>query len=144
MPDELPYERMLQEYLRNELRVLNAHLPRSQEPLSNLLGEEHPHVVCNDGSIHVFKKKELAYLASLIGSDEQEALLLPMLVELSSDQGAVATVLGKEVEEKVISAVLGMPVMRRQSKITIHRPQLALLRDKLRTTTQYVFVPARY
>ena len=77
MPGELPYERMLQEYLRNELRVLNAHLPRSQEPLSDLLCEEYPHVVCNDGSIHVFKRKELGYLASLIGSDEQEALLLP-------------------------------------------------------------------
>jgi len=144
MPDKLTYERILQEYLRDELRVLNAHLPRKQKPLSDLLREEYPHVVCNDGSTHLFRRKELEYLASLIDSDEQQALLLPMLIELSSDQGEAAVILGEEVEENIISKILGMPVTRKQARITIYRPQLALLRKKLKTTTQYIFSPARY
>jgi len=144
MPDKLTYQRILQEYLRDELRVLNAHLPRKQKPLSDLLREEYPHVVCNDGSTYLFKRKELEYLASLIDSDEQQALLLPMLIELSSDQGEAAVILGEEVEENIISKILGMPVTRKQARITIYRPQLALLRKKLKTTTQYIFSPARY
>ena len=129
--------------MRDELRVLNAHLPRKQKPLTDLLREEYPHVVCNDGSTHLFKRKELEYLASLIDSDEQEALLLPMLIELSSDQGEAVTILGGEVEERIVSEILGMPITGKQARITIYRPQLALLRNKLRTTTQYVFSPPR-
>ena len=146
MSDKLTSERMLQEYLRDELRVINAHLPLKQKPLSDLLHEEYPHVVCNDGSTHLFKRRELEYLASLIDSDEQQTLLLPMLVEPSSEQGEATIILreGEGVEEKLISKILDMPVTRKQTRITIYRPQLALLRTKLKTTTQYVFSPARY
>ncbi|MFC2039526.1 DUF61 family protein [Chloroflexota bacterium] len=144
MADKLASERTLEEYLRGELRVLNAHLPRKQKPLSELLGEEHPHVICNDGSIHHFRRKELEYLAGLLDSDEQQALLLPMLIELSSDQSETATILGKEVEKKISSEILGMPATLKQTRIAVYRPQLALLRMKLRTTTQYVFSPGRH
>ena len=140
----MTYDRILQEYLRDELRVLNAHLPREQKPLSDLLREEYPHVVCNDGSTHLFRRKELEYLATLMDSDEQQALLLPMLIEISSEQGEAAIILGEGVGEKLISKILGMPLTRKQTRITIYRPQLALLRKKLKTTTQYIFSPARY
>jgi uncharacterized protein (UPF0216 family) len=146
MSDKLTSERMLQEYLGDELRVINAHLPLKQKPLSDLLHEEYPHVVCNDGSTHLFKRRELEYIASLIDIDEQQVLLLPMLVEPSAEQGEATIILieGEEVEEKVISKILGMPVTRKQTGITIYRPQLAVLRTKLKTTTQYVFSRARY
>lgn len=141
IPNELPYQRMLQECLRGELRVLNAHLPCEQKPLSDLLGEEYPSVVCNDGSIHLFKRKELEYLASLIDTDEQEALLLPMLIEVSSGQGEMAIICQGEVEERVIPKILDMPVTPRQKRIMLYKPQLALLRKPLKTTTQYLFSP---
>lgn len=137
----LPYDKMLQEYLRDELRVLNAHLPRHQKSLADLLREEYPYVACNNGSTHLFKRKELEYLASLIGADEQEALLLPMLIELGQNQGEAAVVCSGEVVEEVISKVLDMPIKCKQKRITIYKPQLALLRRRLRTTTQYVFSP---
>jgi len=85
LPDEVkqsPYERMLQECVRGELRIVNAGLPKSQERLSNLLNQKHPHVVCHDGSTHLFKKSELEYLASMTDTDEQKALALPMLIVL--------------------------------------------------------------
>jgi len=74
MVNELPYQRILQECLKGELRVLNAHLPGKQKPLSVLLTEEYPGVVCSDGSAHLFKRKELEYLAGIINEDVAKAL----------------------------------------------------------------------
>lgn len=141
LPDELPYQRMLQECLRGELRVLNAYLPCEQKPLSNLLGEEYPNVVGNDGSTHLFKRKELEYLASMLDTGKQEALLLPMLIEVNPSQGEVAIICRGEVEEKVISKILDMPVTTKQERIMIYKPQLSLIRKLLKTTTQYLFSP---
>ena len=141
MVSELPYERLLQECLKGEFRVVNAHLPSKQKPLSDLLGEEYPHVMCRDGSMHLFKRRELKYLASLIDDEEQKVLLLPMLLEVGAGQGEIAVICLREVEEKVIAKILDMPVTPRQGKIVLYRPQLALVRKLLRTTTQYLFSP---
>ena len=139
MANELSYQRMLQECLRGELRVLNVHLPCEEKPLSDLLGEESPSLVCNDGSTHLFKRKELQYLASVIDTDEQEALLLPILIEVNPGRGEMAVICRGDVEAKVISKILDMPVTPKQKRIMIYKPQLALLRKMLKTTTQYVF-----
>jgi uncharacterized protein (UPF0216 family) len=136
-----PYEKMLQECLRGELRVVNAGLPRSQKRLSNLLSEKYPHVVCSDGSTHFFKKSELEYLASMTGTDEQAVLPLPMLIELGANQAEAAIICEGKVEEKVISKALNMSVTCEQRRIRIYKPQLALLRRKFKTTTVYVFSP---
>lgn len=135
------YEKMLQECLRGELRIVNAGLPQSQKRLSNLLTEEYPHVVCNDGSTHFFKKSELEYLASILDTNEQKVLSLPMLIEVGANQGAAAIICEGKVEEKVISKALNMPVTCQERRIRIYKPQLALLRRKFKTTTVYVFSP---
>ncbi|MCD6452925.1 MAG: DUF61 family protein [Dehalococcoidales bacterium] len=141
MTNELPYERMLQECLKSELKVVNAHLPRQQKSLAELLTEEYPHLLCKDGSTHLFSRKELAYLASLLTADEQKRLLLPLLIEVGTGQGEMAIVCPNEVVTKVISGVLDMPVTVRQGRIVIYKPQLAVTRKRLRTTTQYLFSP---
>ena len=138
-PGHSQYERILQESLRNELRVVNTGLPRSPKRLSDLLQETHPHVVCNDGSTHVFKRRELEYLAGMIDTAEQEALSLPMLIEVGSAEPEASVICEGQVEERIISQVLGMQVTCEHRRIRIYRPQLALLRRKLRTTTVYVF-----
>jgi len=139
MFNNLPYEKLLQECLKGELRLVNAGLPRSQQRLSDLLHEEYPHTACTDGSTHLFKKKELEYLASKTTPDEQKALLLPILIELGQNQAEAAIICQTDVAPKVISKVLDMPVTPQQGRITIYKPQLALLRKTLKTTTQYVF-----
>ena len=142
-----PYEKMLQECLRGELRVVNAGLPQSQKRQSKenklfyLLNEKYPHVACNDGSTHFFKKSELEYLASMLEIDEQRTLALPMLIELGANQAEAAIVCEGKVEEKVISQALDMPVTCQERRIRIYKPQLALLRKKFKTTTVYVFSP---
>lgn len=138
---ESPHESMLQECLRGELRVVNTGLPSSQKRLTDLLNEGHPHVVCNDGSTHFFKRTELNYLAGMLDPDEQKRLPLPMLIEVGANQGEAAIIGDAEVVEKIVSKALNMPVCREEGRIRIHKPQLALLRKKFQTTTAYVFSP---
>lgn len=133
------YEKMLQECLRDEFRVVNAGLPRRQERLSDLLGSEYPHAACNDGSTLLFKKKELEYLASITDPTEQEALLLPILIEVGANPGEASVVCHGEVEEKVTAKALDMPLTCEHGRIRIYKPQLAVLRSRLKTTTAYVF-----
>ena len=139
--EQSPYETVLRDCLRGELKLVNAGLPKSQKRLSDLLNEKYPHVVCNDGSTHCFKKSELEYLASMIDADEQQALPLPMLIERGGSQAEAAIICGAKVEEKVVSKALNMPVTCEEGRVRIYKPQLALLRRKLRTTTVYVFSP---
>ena len=145
--NQSPYEKMLQDCLRGELRVVNTGLPQSQKRQSKenklfyLLNEKYPHVVCNDGSTHLFKKSELEYLASMLDTDEQKALPLPMLIELGANQAEAAIICEGKVEEKIISKALNMPVTCEEKRIRIYKPQLALLRRRFKTTTVYVFSP---
>jgi uncharacterized protein (UPF0216 family) len=134
-----PYEKILQECVKGELRIVNSGLPKNQKRLSNLLNEQHPRVLCHDGSSHFFRKAELEYLASIIDSDEQKALALPMLIELGPNQGEAAVACEGTVEEKIISKTLNMSVTCEERRIRIYKPQLALLRAKLKTTTVYIF-----
>jgi len=139
--NQSPYEKMLQDCLRGELRIVNTGLPQGQKRLSNLLEEKYPHVVCNDGSTHFFKRTELEYLVSMLDADEQKALPLPMLIELGANQAETAVICEGQVEEKVISKALNMPVTCEERRIRIYKPQLALLRRRFKTTTVYVFSP---
>jgi uncharacterized protein len=148
MPDSLQnesrqssYERVLQEYVRGELSIVNAGLPKNQERLSRLLEAKYPHVPCRDGSSHLFRKAELEYLASILDTDERKALALPMLIELGPNQAEAAIICEGSVEEKIVSKALAMPVTCEKRRIRIYKPQLAMLRRKLKTTTVYVFSP---
>ncbi len=133
------YEKVLQRYLSDELKVVNAHLPRQRKPLSELLDEEYPQVICSDGGVQSFKRKELAYLAELLNEEECRRLLLPMLIEVLPDQGEAIVLKSDGIEEKVISHILEMPLTRTERGIRIYRPQISALRQVLKTTTQYVF-----
>jgi len=134
MPD-----RFLEESFSAEFRVLNARLPRLRKPLAELMKEEHPCVLLNDGSAHFFKRKELDYLASILSAEEQGLLKLPILIEITpgqSDKGVMAS--GQSIEAKVLSEVVGMPVTDDKGNIRMYKSQLGEIRSKLKTTTQYL------
>ena len=133
-----PYEVLLRESLKGELKVLNAHLPRKAKTLSELLNEEHPYVLCQDGSAHLIKKGELEYLADLLDAEEKDKLLLPILIRVVSEN-EMEIICRSDVEEKVITSILKIPVTRKQGVITVYKHQISLLRRILKTTTQYVF-----
>jgi uncharacterized protein (UPF0216 family) len=139
--NQSPYEKMLQNCLRGELRIVNSGLPQSQKRLSTLLDEKYPHVLCNDGSTHLFKRSELEYLANMLDTDEQKILPLPMLIELGANQAEAAVICEGKLEAKILSKALNMPVTCQERRIRIYKPQLALLRRKFKSTTVYVFSP---
>lgn len=141
MDSDLPYERILHESLKDELRVMNAHLPCLQKSLAELLKEEYPSIPCNDGSNHLFKKKELTYLVSLISTDDQAKLFLPVIIEISSGMEKIEVICQSEIEEGLISRIVGMKVVMENHRINIYAPQLAAIRKILKTATQYVFSP---
>lgn len=142
MDDEPVYNALLREALKDELRLLNAHLPRERKSLYNISQEEHPHIACSDGSTHIFKKKELRYLAGMLSVDEQKALLLPILIKIHAGYSEISVLDSGEAEKKVLSAILDMPLTVTADGITIYKQQLGVLRKKLRTTTQYIFTAA--
>ena len=141
MLDNNRYDRILQESVKYELRLLNSHLPSQQKSLGELLNEESPSITLSDGSLHLFKKKELKYLGDIIDSTLWNNLLLPVIIEVNPGEDEYSIVCRGEVEEKVFSAILGMPVITRHHRIVIYKSQLAVIRKILKTTTQYLFSP---
>ena len=136
-----PYESMLTEYLKGEMRVINSHIPASPKSLADLLKEEFPFVVAKDGSTYLIKRKELNYLAGFLSEEDKKQLMLPFLIEVVPGEDYTAVIARNAVVHKVVEHVLGMPVRYEKGRIVIVRPQLAVLRQNLRTATQYIFSP---
>jgi uncharacterized protein (UPF0216 family) len=136
-----PYEGMLSEYLKGEMRVINANVATQQKSLADLVKEEYPNVQTRDGSMLLFKRKELDYLRSFLNEEEQKQLKLPILIEVVPGEDYTAVIARTSVELKVIEHVLGMPLKIEKGRIALVRLQLGVLRQNLRTTTQYLFSP---
>ncbi len=136
-----PYEGMLTEYLKGEMRVINANVAVKQKSLSELLTEAYPGVEAKDGSVLLFKRKELNLLAGFLNKDEQKQLMLPILIEVVPGENYTAVIVRQPVEQKVVEHILGMPMRLDRGRIKLEKPQLAVFRQNLRTTTQYLFSP---
>jgi len=140
MPSNNEPDSFMPDYLKSELRTLNAHLPRRQKSLGALRNEEHPHVDCNDGSPHYFKKAEIDYLARILDEDEQHSLLLPIIMEVKSEETGINIRSREGIEAKIFTEILGMEVSYKDETVRIFKPQLGIIRKTLKTTTQYVFL----
>ena len=134
---ETPAER----YLFDEFRAINAHVPRRRKSLAELLGEERPGVVCGDGSVHSFRRKELEFIAEMLEPGELEDLMLPIIIEVSSERSDMTILSPKGTEAKILSKILGMKFSWTMNRVVVFRAQLAELRRALKTATQYVFMP---
>jgi uncharacterized protein (UPF0216 family) len=140
MPSDKESDGFMSDYLKGELRTLNAQLPRRQKSLGALRKEEHPHVDCNDGSPHYFKKDEIEYLAEILDENEQSSLMLPIILEIKSDETGIIIRSKEGIEAKIFTKILGMEVSCRDDTVRIFKPQLGIIRKTLKTTTQYVFL----
>jgi uncharacterized protein (UPF0216 family) len=140
MPSDKESDGLMPDYLKGELRTLNAQLPRRQKSLGALRKEEHPHVDCNDGSPHYFKKDEIEYLAEILDENEQSSLMLPIILEIKSDETGIIIRSKEGIEAKIFTKILEMEVSCRDDTVRIFKPQLGIIRKTLKTTTQYVFL----
>jgi len=129
---------MSERLIRLELAKLNIHLPERRVSLKEALSSSKPCVVARDGSTHLFKREELGFLAKLLPEAEHGRLQLPILIAIDPKLGRGAARISGEAEAKVAAAILGK---KAEGELLIYRPEVALLRRKLPTTTQYLFVP---
>ena len=122
--------------LKKQIMVLNRHLPRRRKTLKELLGEDKPHVLGTDGSRHRFKKNELENIASLIPEESWEKLKLPLYIEISSEMSG-SRIKGN-VECRVVCQILEKDDC--SEEIYIYRGEVKVVRSKLPTTSQYIFL----
>lgn len=120
------------------LSRLNVHLPERRLSLREALSSAKPQVVARDGSIHTFKREELEFLAGLLPEADRDKLQLPILIALEPKLGRGTAKISGEVEVKVVSQVLEKEAAA--GELLIYRPEVAVLRRKLPTTTQYLFL----
>jgi hypothetical protein len=122
--------------LKKQIMVLNRHLPQRRKTLKELLGEERPHVLGNDGTRHRFKKKELDKIASFISPDKWGQLKLPLYIEISSEMNG-SRIKGK-LECRVVCQILEKEDC--SEEIYIYRADVKVVRRELPTTSQYIFL----
>lgn len=125
--------------LQAELRVVNKHLAIRRKTLAQLLREEIPHVNCRDGSIHVFKRRELQELRTYVSDDEAEKLYLPMVILVNADiEGTLTGFVEGELEAMVIRRLLKIeaPIEVKSGKLFLYKPQLYELMSRFSTIFQ--------
>ncbi len=121
-----------------QMRLLNKHLASSKKDLSSLLKDDEPSVTLKDGSVHYFDKKELEKIAEIIPGSMHKTLRLPIFIELSSSKyGTGAARISGRSECLLISSLLGKETSG--DEMFIYRPDLRVVRRKLRTATQHMF-----
>ncbi|MEM3421325.1 MAG: DUF61 family protein [Candidatus Hadarchaeum sp.] len=123
--------------IKFELNRLNAHLPEKRITLKSALSSDKPYVRTKDGKVHYFKKEELEHLSKLLPESEWDGLSLPIFILLEPKLGRGAARINGEIEAKVIGKILNKEVSG--DELIVYRPEIAIIRKKLATTTQYLF-----
>lgn len=122
-------------FLREELRIVNKHLPREQRTLCELLSMDIPYVLTHDGSIHVIDPRELRFLYDKTNGDC--TLRLPVIIEyIPGDQGLY--LVRDERGARALSRILEVEY---RTPLVIHRSQVLELRRILRTSTTILLSP---
>lgn len=134
-----PFYKAITELVNGELATLNSQLPVKQKTLSSLLEEQFPSVLCKDGTDHMFKTNELKHIASLLSSECQAELVLPIMIEVSPEIKKLEIICRNKCEEELLKRIINDKIVNENNRIPISPSQLTLLRKILKTTTQYVF-----
>ena len=100
-------DRLADTVLRDEMRRLNAHLPRKRLTISELLTIETPWVPSVDGGKIVMKRDELESLAKSLPEDSLVRVKLPLVLLRRTDLGLGAfALLGDRVEEYALFRIV--------------------------------------
>ncbi len=129
----------IEKALRDELRIINKHLPYTRPTLQQLLTMDLPHIVLRDGTIHLIEEKELELLSKLVSPEEAGRLRIPIIIEVNPSFGEGAAVIRDPLAAKVVAKILGLDY--RDGLLVIYMPHITELRSKLRTTTTIIFMP---
>ncbi|RLG51955.1 MAG: hypothetical protein DRN96_04005 [Thermoproteota archaeon] len=128
-----------EEAIRRLVSIANAHLPAEFKTLRQLLDERDPKVLCRDGSVHMFDRKELEKLAEMVPREMHDRLKLPIVLTINPKYGRGAYEVEGDAAKQVVAMVLDLPQPVQDEKLILYRPQVMRLRRVLPTTTQYAF-----
>jgi uncharacterized protein (UPF0216 family) len=127
-------DRLADTILTDEMRRLNAHLPRKRLTIAELLTLETPWVPSVDGGKIVMKKAELESLAKSLPEDLLSRVRLPLVLLRRTDLGLGAfALLGDRVEEYALFRIVAgsnitMEEFRDQtSRFVFYKPQVSEL-----------------
>lgn len=133
------YRDLVEKALKEELAIVNKHIPYSRPSLCELIEMNVPHYVTRDGTVSLVDPRELELIKNLMDREQMCSLHLPILIEYRPSLGEGVYVVRDRVGSAVIAKLLGLTPMG--SELTIYRPQLYEVRSKLKTTTTIIFLP---
>jgi len=100
-------EKLFGTMIKEEVRRLDEHLPKTRKSLKTLLKEETPAVETQDGRSIIMKKKELEKFAEIVPAHLQDKIQLPIVVQRRFDLGkSIYTVMGNKLEEFTLKKAL--------------------------------------
>lgn len=123
--------------IKFELGRLSQHLPKQRISLKDALTADKPQVVARDGSIHVFKREELEFLAEIVPESDRDRLKLPIFITLNPKLGRGTAQITGEVEVRTVASVIQKEYAG--GELLVYKPEIAVIRRRLPTTTQYFF-----
>ncbi|MEM0000123.1 MAG: DUF61 family protein [Desulfurococcaceae archaeon] len=133
---------VVEKMFQAELRIANKHLPVTRKSLAQLLSEIVPHVVCRDGSVHVFRRSELKKLREHVKDEEAQQIFLPIIIHVRADMDTLTGFVENELEATVIRRILGLEHLPegKPKKLFLYKPQLYELRYRFSTIFQIAIV----
>ncbi|MEM0083059.1 MAG: DUF61 family protein [Candidatus Nezhaarchaeales archaeon] len=123
-------------FLKEELRLVNKHAPKSRISLCDLLRMEVAYVATSNGGLHVFDPDELKYLAEITNRDC--SLKLPIILEYVPE-GEGFYVVEDPVGASVIARLLKLSDYSKP--LILYKSQVLELRKILKTTTVILLNP---
>lgn len=120
------------------VRTMNISLPKRRKTLEELMKETKPSVICRDGSVHSITREELEKIAASVPKYKWNTLLLPIIIEITSDFGESAARIRGKVECSLIIELLDIKKTA-DTFIVLYMHEIKALRKALPTATQYGF-----
>jgi uncharacterized protein (UPF0216 family) len=128
-------DRFVDALLRDDMKRLNSHLPKSRRTLKELLSDPAPRVLAASGDLIRMKKNELEELSHSLPTEADTRVRLPIVLLRRRDLGTGAfSIMGDRYEEYAILLLLGsfqgsFEQFREQKseQVVIFKPQISLL-----------------
>jgi len=128
-------DRFIDALLRDDMRKLNSHLPKSRRTLKELLSDSAPQVLAASGDLFKMKKHELEEFAHSLPPEAETRVRLPIVLLRRRDLGLSAfSIMGDPYEEYsiliLVDAFQGSFEQFREQKsdpVVIFKPQVTLL-----------------
>ena len=133
-------ENYIEKALKEELKIINKHLPYKRTTLKELMKMDIPYVVLRDGTTHLIEKRELELLYRYASDELASKLKIPIIIEVNPGFGEGAAIVRDQIAAKVLSLILNKEY--KEGPLIIYMPHLSELRRMLRTTTTVIFIPS--